>query len=453
MPHNWITKLNETNSRNDKEATIAEALSASKLGATDAKTFLTCAWYAYNPYVTFNSKQVPETAGYSGEDNDFNRFFELLHDLDNRKVTGNAAKAEIEQVSVGFDSDTWNLLCRPTILKDLRIGATVNTFNKILKGSSYDIPIFECQLATDSAKHPQKLKGKKRLEPKLDGIRIIALVKAGLTIDKKSTVEIFSRNGKPLNNFPHIEQQLIDAAPIFAKIFKNPTKHFVIDAEVVSDNFQALMKQAQRKTNIDTSDSVLSIFDIIPTDEFITGICNTPQSKRSEDWLGSVKDTINEKYTSLVVIDGLTVDLDLKSDVILMEEYAAKQVELGYEGIMIKDVDAPYVCKRRTNWMKWKPTITVDLTVVDIEEGTGRNSGRLGALVCKGTDQGCYIEVNVGGGFSDNQRDEFWNEQGSIVGQIVEVKADAVTQNQDGTYSLRFPRFVRFRGFAPGEKL
>jgi len=40
-----------------------------------------------------------------------------------------------------------------------------------------------------------------------------------------------------------------------------------------------------------------------------------------------------------------------------------------------------------------------------------------------------------------------------LVGQVVEVRADAITQNQDGTYSLRFPRFLRFRGFIAGEKI
>jgi DNA ligase-1 len=59
----------------------------------------------------------------------------------------------------------------------------------------------------------------------------------------------------------------------------------------------------------------------------------------------------------------------------------------------------------------------------------------------------------VGSGFSDGDRDVFWSNRSSVVGQTVEVKADAVTQNQDGTYSLRFPRFIRFRGFEPGEKL
>ena len=92
-------------------------------------------------------------------------------------------------------------------------------------------------------------------------------------------------------------------------------------------------------------------------------------------------------------------------------------------------------------------------TVKALEEGTGRNEGRLGALVCEGEDDGRNILVNVGSGFSDADRSTFWTDRGDVVGQIVEVRADAITQNQDGTYSLRFPRFLRFRGFDVGEKL
>jgi DNA ligase-1 len=95
--------------------------------------------------------------------------------------------------------------------------------------------------------------------------------------------------------------------------------------------------------------------------------------------------------------------------------------------------------------LKWKPVITVDLEVIDVEEGTGRNKGRLGALVCRGVDDGRTISVNVGSGFSDLQRDSFWTDRGIIIGQTVEILADVVSKNQDGTYSLRFPRFVRFR--------
>jgi DNA ligase-1 len=120
---------------------------------------------------------------------------------------------------------------------------------------------------------------------------------------------------------------------------------------------------------------------------------------------------------------------------------------------MIKDLAAPYECKRSSFWMKWKPTITVDLNIIGFEEGTGRNLGRVGAIICEGDDNERHICVNVGSGLSDSDRDEYWAARHNLVGRVVEVEADAVTQNQDGSYSLRFPRFLRFRGFEPGEKM
>mgnify|MGYP003350821474 CR=1 FL=1 len=133
------------------------------------------------------------------------------------------------------------------------------------------------------------------------------------------------------------------------------------------------------------------------------------------------------------------------------QRYANDQVLAGYEGIMIKDLDSHYECKRNTNWMKWKPTKSYDLTIVGVEEGTGKNVGRMGALICEGEDDGKFIRVSVGGGYTDAQRDEFYTKD--IIGSIIEVRADAVTQNQDGSYSLRFPRFKGFRGFEAGEKI
>ena len=120
---------------------------------------------------------------------------------------------------------------------------------------------------------------------------------------------------------------------------------------------------------------------------------------------------------------------------------------------MIKDPKAPYECKRTASWLKLKPFIEVSLEVQNVEEGTGRNVGRLGALVCSGQDDGKQITVNVGSGFTDDQRVSFWADRDSLLSQVVEVRADAITQNQDGSYSLRFPRFLHFRGFISGEKI
>jgi DNA ligase-1 len=196
---------------------------------------------------------------------------------------------------------------------------------------------------------------------------------------------------------------------------------------------------------------VYHIFDVLPLDALKEGHWNVQQHKRL-DWLDSAKLAL-EETDNLRIMPGMNVDLDTAEGHDIMRRFAEASVEQGYEGIMIKDLDAPYICKRSDSWMKWKPTITVDLTIVGFEEGTGRNAGRLGAIIYEGVDNERNIRVNVGTGYSDGDRDEFWAARDQLLGVIGEIEADAVTQNQDGTYSLRFPRHKRFRGFEPGEKL
>jgi DNA ligase-1 len=172
--------------------------------------------------------------------------------------------------------------------------------------------------------------------------------------------------------------------------------------------------------------------------------------------LDSVSEKIQDLDNIKVLETPMLVDLDTEEGHTEMTDYATECVNDGYEGIMIKDRFGVYECKRSTTWMKWKPVITVDLTVVGVEEGTGKNVGKLGAFICEGIDQGKEIHVNVGSGLTDKNREEFWKERDELVGQVVEIMADAVTKNQDITndvYSLRFPRFERFRGFDKGEKL
>ena len=161
-----------------------------------------------------------------------------------------------------------------------------------------------------------------------------------------------------------------------------------------------------------------------------------------------------DKDSNMFVVDKVECDLDTDTGQKIFTDYNKMAIDKGFEGIMIKDVDAPYECKRSHYMLKAKPFIEVTLEVKDVEEGTGRNEGKLGALVCEGIDDGRNIKVNVGSGFSDSHRDSFWNNRNRIPGNMVEVRADAITKNQDREdYSLRFPRFKTFRGFEIGEKI
>jgi DNA ligase-1 len=385
---------------------------------------------------TFGVKKVPTHGGPDGQGLPWEAFKELCHLLYTRQLTGHDARDAIELALSASTQKQWNDWYRRILIKDLRCGVSEKTINKVKKNA---VPVFECMLAHDGANHEKKITGKKLLEPKLDGVRVVTIINA-----ENKTASMYTRNGKLLENFGHITSALESNIDLFER-------SLVLDGEMVSSSFQALMKQVHRKSDVQSEDARLMLFDILPLSEFQKGKSVLGQKRRS-NLLRSMKATF-EKVGSIDIIPQIEVDLDSAVGELQFKQYNKDAIEAGFEGIMIKDVDAEYVCKRHVSWLKQKPFIEVSLTIVAVEEGTGRNVGKLGALVCEGEDDGKLIKVNVGSGFSDSDRDSFYQSRDTLPDQVVEVRADAVTQNQDGTYSLRFPRFLRFRGFRAGEKI
>ena len=439
----WINDLENSDSRLHKESVIEKALIASKLGSASAQCFLYNCYLAYNPFFVYGVRQIPETSGLTNKSNPWTKFWALTENLRTRSITGHSARDAIEQLSGEFNSDEWNGLARRVLIKDLRCGISEKTLNKVLGKTEWKIPIFSCQLAQDSNDHPAKLKGTKRLEVKLDGVRVLAVVGG-------KSVNLFSRNGKPFENFPQIAATLEPILKALPSV-QLGGRGYVFDGEIVGESFQQLMRQAHRKSDAKTDGMVYHVFDVVPLPEFREGRWAKDQATRLE-----ILEKFREKLDTtdcIRIMPGMNVDLDTAEGHDIMRRFAEASVKQGYEGIMIKSLDTPYECKRTSSWMKWKPTITVDLSIIGFEEGTGRNAGRLGAIICEGIDNGKTIKVNVGSGFSDSDRDSYYQSRDTLLSQIVEVEADAVTQNQDGTYSLRFPRFVRFRSFNPGEKI
>jgi len=432
QPQDIIFKLEADNSRLGKEAILKEAHDEGLPEFFEGVTM------ALDPLVTFGVKQVPERNNViSGQGLAWPVFKELADKLINRELTGHAARDAIELAMGVATDEQWNGFYRRILIKDLRCGVSEKTVNKVVPGC---VPVFTCQLAHDSANHEKKMVGKKQIEVKLDGVRVLAVCKNG-------KVETFSRNGKQFHNFGHIIEE------IETVLKNNPSPYdLVLDGEVMSANFQDLMKQVHRKSGGDATDAVLHLFDMCPLDKFLAGGWDKPQSFRSQ----AVKAWAEQHRSVLKHVQALDwedVDLSTPEGEKRFVDLNKAAVDGGYEGVMIKDTDAPYECKRSHAWLKMKPFIEVTLEVKDVEEGTGRNIGKLGALVCEGLDDGRSIKVNVGSGFSDSDRDTYWTGRSSLVGNLVEVRADAITQNQDGTYSLRFPRFKTFRGFEVGEKI
>jgi len=414
-PWKIIQLLERDNSRLYKEDMLSQYI--------DDEGLVKGLLYCLNNMITFGVADVPTSQndgpGLLPED-----FYILADQLKNRELTGHAARD-------AATSEQWNDWYRRILIKDLRCGVSLKTVNNVKKGT---IPVFTCMLAHSGDNNPKKITGDCVVEYKYDGVRAIIIVQNGNAV-------IYSRNGKLLTNFPHIEKAFSK------KIFDD----LVFDGEVMSKDFQSLMKQVHRKEGAQTEDAYFALFDFLPIDEFQTGSGTLPLINRKELLKGFQS---SEYFDDCVVVTKYDV-LNIEDDADKFKGINNTAIEEGYEGIMVKPINGLYECKRSYGWLKMKPYIEVTLKVIDIEEGTGKNEGSTGALVCEGTDEGKHIKVNVGTGLSDANRDDIWNSVDTVIGQLVEIRADAITisQDSDELYSLRFPRFKCFRGFEPGEKL
>jgi DNA ligase-1 len=444
-----LRNLASTTSRTEKEQFILDAWMKGE------RDFFKGCQLAYDILISFGVKKVPEL----GEDDGapgtftFQDFLKLADKLHKRELTGNAAKEAMNEAALNSDFDTWNEFFRRILLKDMRGGFSESTVNKILEkvgksdldAMNYIVPVFSCQLAKDGADeaNAKKVSGKKMLDVKLDGVRLLTV------IDKEErTVIQYTRNGKLNTNFPHITKSLeplLDLLPV----------SMVLDGEVVAKSFQELMTMVNRTKNNDSSTAKLALFDIIPLTDFKAGKCKMKQKDRHTVLSGLMGELQKHTAGTVYVIPKLSVDLNTPEGQKAFAEFNRDTVKAGYEGIMVKDPDSPYETKRTASWLKIKPFIEVSLTVVGFEEGTGKNVGKLGAVIFEGEDDGRFIHVNVGGGFSDKDRDEIWTNRDNYMGFIGEVRADVLTQEQNSTdvWSLRFPRFKGWRGTQPGEKL
>ena len=420
-PWKLIQLLERDNSRLYKEDMLSQYI--------DDEGLVKGLLYCLDNMITFGVADVPTSQndgpGLLPED-----FYILADQLKNRELTGHAARDAIVVAREAATNEQWNDWYRRILIKDLRCGVSLKTVNNVRKNT---IPVFTCMLAHSGDNNPKKITGDCVVEYKYDGVRAIVIVQNGNAV-------IYSRNGKLLTNFPHIEKAFSK------KIFDD----LVFDGEVMSKDFQSLMKQVHRKEGAETADAYFALFDFLPLDEFQTGSGTLPLTKRKELLKGFEQ---SEYFNDCIVVTKYDV-LNIEDDSDKFKAINNTAIEEGYEGIMVKPVNGMYECKRSYGWLKMKPYIEVTLKVIDIEEGTGKNEGSTGALVCEGTDEGKHIKVNVGTGLSDANRDDIWNNFDAVIGQLVEIRADAITIAQDQeAYSLRFPRFKTFRGFEPGEKL
>ena len=314
------------------------------------------------------------------------------------------------------------------VKKDLKLGIQEKTLNKVF-GSDF-IPTMNVMLAESYEDNKKHLDGKEFIiTQKMDGVRAVLIFAEG-------TPSFFTRNGRQITDLVELEVDVL-------KLNNN----FVYDGELVLNTIQDLnaadlYRATVKVTNADTEKRGLTfhIFDRLPKIEFMAG-------KSTEDTLTRKTALHNElsKINSPILAEVKMLYRGTDTSVIL--PMLTDMTSKGLEGLMLNIASVPYECKRTKNLLKVKEFHTADVLVLSIEEGTGANKGKLGAVYIKftGPDKNSYT-CKVGSGFSQSQREYFFQNPSEILNKIIEIGYFEISKNQNDTgLSLRFPTFKHLR--------
>ena len=366
--------------------------------------------YGLDPYRKFGVVKVPqvEKSQVSANDDVWFSFFEIADLCANRQLTGNKAIDAMSNVFSQADESTEKWM-RQILKKHFNIGVGRKTAFKVYENLT---KTFSVQLAAKwHANTIKELPAKVRIEPKLDGIRLVAVVEDG-------QVEMFSRAGKPITNFDDTVGKELATLP-----------NGVYDGEVMDDDFIALMRQVHRK-KANVTKSYFMLFDVVTLEEWENRQGTNPLTVRRQNIEACFKD---KDFEYLRLIEHKEVDANTES----IMAYHKECVERGFEGAMLKNPDMPYNFGRSDAVVKVKTMNDADLKVVGFKEGRGKNKGTLGAIIVDYEG----VEVDVGSGFDDETRHEVWANKEKFIGMTAEVQYQEVTH----TGSLRFPVFSCWR--------
>ena len=308
---------------------------------------------------------------------------------------------------------------RGLITKSIRLGADAKLVNKCVPGL---IPTFDVMLGTSIEKCKIKDGTWFSLSHKLNGNRCIYY-----------NGDFYTRQGKKYSGLEHIKR---DLESMYIGVID-----YVFDGELMYKNPEGLSDSEafQKGTGIAQSKSEskeelkLIVFDVLPKEEFDRGFSTDTYKKRKQK-LVEMKAFETE---NLEVVNIFYEGTD-QSEIWKWLDYAEQH---DMEGLMLS-LDAPYECKRTKNLIKVKKFFDFDLQIIGYEEGTGRNKGRLGALVVDYQTN----PVNVGCGFTDEDRIKFWEQREKLIGRVITVKYKEISKDKKtGLESLQFPIYCGLR--------
>lgn len=345
--------------------------------------------------------------------------FSLLDNLASRKLSGHLAIQAVNgfvHKNKKYKDTIWKIIDR-----NLKTRSTVSMINQVFENL---IPTIGVALANSYNEKTMKnvcWEDEWMISRKLDGVRCITI------IDHLGNITFISRQGKEfktLNNL-HADISLLGL------------KNTVFDGEVCivdendKENFSGIIKEIKRK-NHTIPNPLYYVFDMLKLSDFYQKMSNEILGDRLKR-LGSYLDGCTGRVRVLPQVLGTTD---------IFSRMSRESEENGWEGLMLRK-NTYYKGKRSNDILKVKKMHDSEYVVIDVENSIHRvivDGKEVSEMMLKNV----IIEhkgtrVQVGSGFSHNQRRFYYENPNAIIGKQVTVQYFEETTNKNGAHSLRFP--------------
>lgn len=418
---NYFENIKNTSSLNEKKQLLKQY--------GDDDNFIRILKFLYNDYIVtgLSKKKIQKKVGVE-ELRVFDTMFEVIEYLKNHN-TGTDRDISIVQQFINEHEENKQFLT-DLFTKNIKVGITESTVNKVFPGL---VPQFGVMLA--ETYNPKYIEGNTFIiTTKLDGSRMICVK------ETNENITFYSRQGKVIEGLEEIKNEM--------KYYPNGVYDGELLAQGFFENSKEQFKETMKRSRVKGTKTGLDyvLYDYIKDiQDFKNGYCATSCfDRKNELSYIRVNNIATESTPRLNCIKHLE-PLYIGNDMSEISYWSKRMKQEGQEGIMINIMNSPYETKRVNHLLKVKTMKDVDLRVIGYQEGTGKHKGRLGALM---VDYKGY-EVKVGSGFSDELREQIWEElndkNNTIIGKIIQVRYFEETTNKDGGISLRFPVFLCIR--------
>lgn len=419
--------------------------------------------YALDPRRNFNIRKIPAYISPAVGTSTLTDAFALLDQFVKREITGNAAIDALRHMLSTLSLEDAKVL-ELIIDKSLDCGIQDKTANKVYgKNFIQETPYMRCDLTS------QKTLAKLRWscpdgtpgvygEIKADGQYLNHLVVNGF-------YNAESRNGKSYDFMGAPDNDFLELASILQEKFghKYNLQNIVFNGEGVVEEDGIILPRTTGNGIVQkfgkNSGSILEVdnirfilWDFLPHESYNNGEWNVPRKERRTMLDEAIRE-LSSRHASVI---RMVEFRPLKN----FAEAFAWNIEVmgrGEEGIIIKDERGTWKFHTSPYQLKLKLVFDVDLVVVDKEEGSGKNKGSLGALICETSDG--LLRVGVGTGWLEkiNPKDPdseiytrqwVWdNFEECVKGRILMTTANDIIRDKNNPeiWSLFLPRVGEWR--------